>query len=483
MNATLRKIVSGLFGGSATKPKPTTGGGRDRVLMHFKTLDNRGRKVQIPWTLREAVPGVFVTGGAGSGKTSAVLREIAGGILSQTVPKIGGLVLCVKSDEAEEFAAWCEAAGRSADVIRVTHDGPHLLNLLAHEAAQPSATVESLVELCCMLGEAAGGADRKQDEWQEFVRTNLRNALCLMVLANEHITFSQILALAQQPAVWNAMHAKAAARSLTESQRHDLAVCAQYYGQDWATLAPATKSGIMANLVSFLDPLSRGELRRLFSTETTLTPEVTLNEGKIIIVDLPILRFEKLGKLAAVIWRLAWARAISRRGKSDQISFCWVDEFQNVLTSDMGEHLLTCRSSGGLYVLATQGIPGVWHAMGGKAKAEGTAGMLLGNLSTKIMCRNSCGPTNQWASELVGKSIQLRNNSSSNYNFSQGEGGGGGGSGTSEQMDYEVQPNEFAEGLSPGGPANKLVVTAYVYTGERMPPNHKMLVKCAFNQN
>ena len=133
-------------------------------------------------------------------------------------------------------------------------------------------------------------------------------------------------------------------------------------------------------------------------------------------------------------------------------------------------------------VLLTQGLPGIWHAFGGKARGESPAEILLGNLPTKIFCANDDHATNEWAQRLIGKRLQMRANTSSGYNFSQGGGGGSGGSGSSEQMDYIIETNIFQK-LSQGGSESRKVVTAILVTGKELPPEGEMFCKVGFKQN
>ena len=477
MIETLKKLASLLLGEQAKSDPPQ--GGRDSVLLNFQTL-KEGRKIDIPWTRGRALPGVLIFGKSGSGKTSGPGRTIARALLEK---KMGGLVLCAKTEEGDTWVDWANEAGRAVDVVRVVADGPHRLNILDYENQQHGATTLSIVALLMLLGEAAGGADRKDDDWLGMVKTLLTNAVDLCRLAGVTIKFETILALVQDPNTWEPLHALAKERDLTESQRKDLAICAHYWGEEWLMMPDKTKGSIKATLLPIVSPLSRGELRELFSTDTTVTPEATF-AGKIIIIDLPIKKFDIAGKLAAVGWKLAWQRAVERRGSAgaECPAFLWADEFQNFVTSRDADFCLTARASGGLMVLLTQGLPGIWHAFGGKARGESPAEILLGNLPTKIFCANDDHATNEWAQRLIGKRLQMRANTSSGYNFSQGGGGGSGGSGSSEQMDYIIETNIFQK-LSQGGSESRKVVTAILVTGKELPPEGEMFCKVGFKQN
>lgn len=126
------------------------------------------------------------------------------------------------------------------------------------------------------------------------------------------------------------------------------------------------------------------------------------------------------------------------------------------------------------------------------------ADSLLGNFTTKIFHAQSDPRTNQWAADLIGKSLQTRHNSGGNINTgwnrglgygenwssnrssaenhytsnsssgdsrntSRGSSGGQGESwGSSEQMDYTIQPSYFTTLRKSGG-----VVDALLFQGGR----------------
>jgi len=477
----IRKIISFLAGssGEGLQSSESSGSGLDRKIMDFWTADGRGKKIAIPWTLRDALPGVFIFGKSGSGKTSGPGKTIAAALLKSGM---GGIVLCAKTEEADMWAGWLSEAGRAGALVRVTADGPHRLNVLDYENQQRGASTISIVELLMLLAEPAQGADRKEDSWHGMCMSLLTNAIDLIRLAGSTITFEAIQSLVQIPDAYLKLEELAEKRDLTISQRKDLVICAQYFGAEWATMPDKTKGSVKATLRPILDTLSRGDMRELFSTDTTITPDATFS-GKIIIVDLPEKTHGIGGRLAAVIWKLAWQRAVLRRGKAgeENPAFMYADEFQNFVTSKDAKFCLESRSAGGLSIMLTQAIPGLWSAMGGRDKGQAAAELLFSNCPTKIFCQNDDRETNKFAKELIGRRIQLRGNTSANYNFSHGGGGGGGGRGSSEQMDFIIEDNYFVS-LACGGPKNNNVVTALLYTGNVLPPKGEMFTLTAFKQ-
>ena len=66
------------------------------------------------WTVRDAVRGVQIFGGIGSGKTSGSGRALAMSFLRSG---FGGIVLTGKVDETELWIEYAKQAGRSNDLL------------------------------------------------------------------------------------------------------------------------------------------------------------------------------------------------------------------------------------------------------------------------------------------------------------------------------------------------------------------------------
>ncbi|HNP99874.1 MAG TPA: hypothetical protein PKK99_12515, partial [Bacteroidia bacterium] len=73
------------------------------VLLRFS------KNAEDSWLVDDAMKGVSIMGGTGSGKTTASGRKLALSFLGQGW---GGLVLCAKPDEAEMWKKYCKMAGR-----------------------------------------------------------------------------------------------------------------------------------------------------------------------------------------------------------------------------------------------------------------------------------------------------------------------------------------------------------------------------------
>ena len=82
------------------------------------------------WTIRDAVRGTQIFGGIGSGKSSGSGKTIAKAFLKNG---FGGLVLCAKPDERENWVAYAKETGRENDLIIFGEGSEHEFNPLEYE--------------------------------------------------------------------------------------------------------------------------------------------------------------------------------------------------------------------------------------------------------------------------------------------------------------------------------------------------------------
>lgn len=162
----------------------------------------------------------------------------------------------------------------------------------------------------------------------------------------------------------------------------------------------------------------KGDLARVFCTDTNIVPEMS-HHGAVIVLDFPIKIWQRGGQLAQHIFKFAWQKAIERRPISEQTRPCflWADEYQLFASSYDAEFQSTARSSRTCTVYMSQSVPALREAVKSNIPKE-TIDALLNNFQTKII--HTCtDPTTQiWAAELIGKGLQWRH--SETYSTSQG---------------------------------------------------------------
>src|SRR5690606_9345676 len=180
-----------------------------------------------------------------------------------------------------------------------------------------------------------------------------------------------------------------------------------FFTDSYRNMADKTRSIVDFYMVGFLHGLLREPVYSLFCRyRSTFTPEDSL-KGKIILINLPVKDYYKVGKDTQVMFKYIWQRAMERRRIQENglPVFLWADEAQHFLHEHDAEYQATARSSRIATVYISQNLPNYFGNMGGK-EGEYKIKSFLGTLGTKIFHANADIETNKYASDLMGEGWQ-----------------------------------------------------------------------------
>lgn len=490
----------------------------DTPLLALSPRDN--------FTLRDAVTGVHIFGGIGSGKTSGSGQTLAAAYLRAGM---GGLVLCAKPEEVPLWLGYARKHGRSKSVV--VFDETRGFNFIDHELARQGHKGISNVTECVMrvlesADQTTGTTGAASDPfWPQSTRQVLGHAIPVLYAAHGKVTVAGIIDFVVSAATkadqyidqeW--ANDSFAARTLRKAaddpvfpmeQRTERAMF-EYWFHEWPEIPEKTRGNIRISLSARLDRFRHGRLRDCFCGKTDIVPEMAFH-GAIILMSMPALTWNEGGIIGQQLMKYMFQRAVeSRNGleasQQQRPVFLWADEAQYFLSVKDDEFLSTCRAPRACVVFLSQTLPS-YYARLGKDKTDAADG-LVGKFATQVFHQNADNRTNEYASKLIGRTLQRRRSesygkgtnrsrgmnagantsggtssssggsyggqqSSSNYSVgsnrssgnSWGDNVGEGSSenwstGSSEQMDNRIEPRFFASELLSGGPANRHRVTA-----------------------
>ncbi len=449
------------------------------------------------WRLEEALRGTQIFGATGSGKTSGSGRALAEAFLKS---QFGGLVLCVKSDEADLWESLCQKQGRTQDLRRITLEGSLKYNFLDAEIkSSETAFILNVSELfmeVISLVNRNGSGSTQDPFWSDSVARMLNHALVLDLAASQKITVSGItslihwaVAVSQEKGEKSFLKqkkestAQAAFRSLVERARQhpsnslEVTQAIDYFTGEFATLAEKTRSIVVASYTAMADSLLRPPLLNLLCQETTCTPEECF-EGKIILVDVPVHVYQRVGKVMNVIWKTAFKRACQRRKNPVRPVFLWCDESQYLVDGMDVKFQTTARSCRCCTVFLTQNIQNYYMELGNPAAVQS----LLGSLHNKIYHQNSDPETNEFASKSIGKiPMEVQSISKPQTDFFQWMGTQRKTVSTSTQWDFDVPQRVFTN-LKSGGERNRFTVDGILHVPGKKFSNGKTWQKVEFQQ-
>jgi len=501
----------------ATKKVPSS---LDKPLMEFSNhpLDT--------WTLRDATKGVQIFGGIGSGKTSGSGRMLAKAFLDHG---FGGIVLCAKPDERENWEKLAKETGRSDDLIFFEKGGQWKFNPLDYETTrQEGGETYNLVKLfmyiyqigCNINGE--GMAKESERFWDNALKRLLRRMIDLLKLSGRAVsisnmhslivaylstedmeTYKEIKQIKDNDKFTERLHklakrnffigclldghislekeqsennglANAAAKEKTDLLERDFLMVRNYFEHEFANLHDRTRTIIVESFMGIAEPFLSGLLYQYFAQSTNIYPEWTYQRGNIIILDFPVKKDLDAGIYAQSIFKLLWQQTMERRTYMEgQIPvFLWADESQLFLNDYDQIFQTTARSSGACTVFLSQNISNYYAAIGGKDPRP-KVDSLLANLSTKIFHSNNDAVTNEWASRTIGKAFRIARG----YNAGEKNESVSG----SEQLHDMVGSADFTILLG-GGKENKFIVEGILAVAGKKWSNGKNFIKIEFEQ-
>jgi type IV secretory pathway TraG/TraD family ATPase VirD4 len=478
----------------------------DTVLIEFQGED----KTINPWTIRNAVEGCQIFGGIGSGKSTGSGAAIARAYLSAG---FGGLVLTVKNDEKDTFLSYAEETGRLEDVIVIEPgNNENVFNFLEYESKNLNGTksyTDNLVHILKTVIQSSAEKDHgKSDDafWESALDMLISNSIDLCLLAYGEVTVKRLYDIVQGAPIANSFPAgshifqtafKLATQNVNrqisdwtklqseedvEKLNHDdwffeELICesiadartfnqvAAFFQETYCLLHEKTRSIIDFSFSGFLFRLLKEPVYSLFcKSKSKIFPEDCL-DGKIVILNLPVKTYHKVGRDCQIMFKYIWQRAMEKRKieNNDRPVFLWADESQHFLHEYDAEYQATARSSMIATVYLSQNLPNYYAQMGGKGdKAGYKVKSFLGTLATKIFHANADIETNKYASDLIGDAYRINISNTESYsgneksNFSASET-------KSKRLEKRVRPEMLGK-LRTGSPANDNNVDAFIHT-------------------
>ncbi|MBL7867382.1 MAG: TraM recognition domain-containing protein [Flavobacterium lindanitolerans] len=467
-----------------------------------------GPKKNVPWTIGNSVEGVQIFGGIGSGKTSGSGRFFALKYLSKGY---GGLVLTVKPDEKDAWVKYCESTNRLDDLIIVEPKNRNFFNFIEYESTRTDGKNYSdniLQVLKTVMRASEEKATGKNDDpfWENASDMLISNTIDLCLLAYDKVTMELLYKIARSvpKSVFvqikkkmeieeseelnpfdkamilaiEKVHEKTAIyankiplyeQSLMTPQEMSAAInenvpesrtydaVNEFFLDTYMELSEKTRSIVEFSFTGFLFRFLKEPVYGLFCNKpSTFSPEDCLN-GKIIIINLPVKMYHKVGRDAQIMFKYIWQRAMERRPPNNlRPVFQYADEAQHFLHEHDTDFQATARSSRIATVYLTQNLPNYYANMGG-IQGHNKVKSFLGTLATKIFHANADIETNGYASDLIGEAYEEDISKST----SQHDGNVSTSSSVSHKLVKIIRPERFHTLLT-GGKKNDYKVTGVI---------------------
>lgn len=400
----------------------------------------------------DAVVGCLIMGAPGSGKSSGsgkTLRDSYLGCDWMGYYGYGFLVLTAKVTETQNWLHSVQKAGREDDLIIVNEQNHWRCNLIAY-LLDKGESVEQVVKRIIKavksssgsLNQSSGGAAEYFDKAFEQL---LINSITLLQAAKEDVTFANIYLLVRNtPIDDKKISFIKSFKSLEDAKNAPLEIMAQinffdscaiiakeqvgklddvissyeveealtFFFTDYASMPANQRQAVYATLTANIDPLARGIYNKLFSDNTNFTPEESRN-GKIIILDIPVNKYDYVGKFVQNLFKNIWLSDLMKEPPTEQTRICclWMDEYQNFIEESDMIAFSQSREYFIAPVILTQNLPALYARTNDR---QSLAKGISGSLVNKIFHANNDVDTNLWAADLIGQEWR------ENYSYSVG---------------------------------------------------------------
>jgi hypothetical protein len=418
--------------------------------------------------------GCFITGGLGSGKSSAVLKYFAKALLNEGM---GGLVLTVKSDETRHWIDYARAVGREKDLVIFNAQSGLSFDPLAYlwvSGGRAAAQIETIVEIFTVLMSVGKVYQPSSGEryFEQAVEELMRAALVVLSNAGESISITAIHGLISSLPLergdvdseeWQRStecgrvinQLKARKDEFSKTQWEDLDIAIVYLLEKWPALDTRTRSNIESTWSGLASKFTYSPFREMFcSGRFDFTPEQLTHERKVLIVDMPVLEYgRETSRICQVLVKLIFQRAWLRHQYTPGCchgAFLFQDEFSFLMHRNEAHFHSVCRGSGIAPICACQNILSIAaEEFGEQTPGSKTLGF-LGLFGVKFFMANNETQTNEYAANQIGREyryIESWNAGESGHDVSQGHFGVGG----AKQLVHLIEPIEFTRLMKPDG--------------------------------
>lgn len=331
-------------------------------------------------------------------------------------PPPGLLGLTVKANEADNLVEMARLAGREADVVRVSPGGKWAGCPLAALMRLPGMSAASAAKLLTELARITGGNAGKESElfWAQSRQRHFHFALVLLWAAfatprlADLYRFVTSLPYGTEDAAGkggfrSGLAAKAVVLAANGARKDDAEVAhaVAWVLEEWPCTHDKLRESYRQDMLSVVFPAMQEPVASLLAGDS-LRPGL-LDDGAVVILDLPTLKFGASGALFQSLWGCVFDLAMVGRPRTARTVMKWVDEVQWLLLPDWSTRIATVSSEARYFhVYMSQTLPTLYAALGGESAKDQVAS-LLSNSPLKVWHWNDCPATGEYASRMVGQ--------------------------------------------------------------------------------
>lgn len=391
--------------------------------------DSNGKPVYIPE--KSLYQNILITGGIGTGKTASAMYPFTKQLIKyendNSSKKLGFLILDVKGNYYSKVKEFAKEYDRLNDVIVIEINGKYTYNPLNKPNLKASILanrIKTILLLFSPNNSESYWLDKSEQVIESFI------TLCRMY-NNGYVTFEELHKLVTDKNYYlKKLHdARKVFLSgvLDDSSIYDLLSCIRFIEKDFYSLDDRTFNILKSEITRITNCfVSDYEVLKTFcptkSKENFYGFEDTIQNGKIVVLNLNIGKYKNLSKIIAAYLKIDFQTdVISQLATFVKRPMVFIsDEYQEYVTSTDAEFFAQSREAKCINIVATQSYTSLLHTLNNQYSVK----VIVQNLVNKLWFRTDDIFTIEDAQKQIGKEDKEKasrtiseSSKESNYNY------------------------------------------------------------------
>lgn len=375
---------------------------------------------------------LLVTGGTGSGKTSTVIYSALEGLFSMA--EKGSLPFSLllgdpKGDMAPVLAAFARKYHRESDLIVLSPDNwEQGVRDNTAIVFNPLDSDDSAFEIASGLVATMMvlGVKSRESFFLNLSKHAIAHSITVFrAVSDEPPCLADVYALIAAPIIlpkfddsgrpipvkddyYTTLSRQIIARYPDlKMMPSELVAAIAFFENTYREMNPKQRDGVTSSVLELVGELLSEPYASMMSGRSTYSVGEMLDQGKLLYIDCPTWKRERMSIVLITLVRFAYMRAVLGRLNKPRPSAMILDEYGSLATfgeqrSDASFISLSRQSRHANY-LAVQNFAGLFRRTENKAEVE----TLLGNIACKVALRNTHAETNLAMSKMIGNRAEI----------------------------------------------------------------------------
>ena len=391
--------------------------------------DSNGKTVYIPE--KSLYQNILITGGIGTGKTASAMYPFTKQLIkyknNNLSKKLGFLILDVKGNYYSKIKEFAKEYDRSNDVIVIELNGKYTYNPLDKPNLKASILANRIKTILLLFS-----PNNSESYWLDKSEQVIENFITLCrIYNNNYVTFEELHKLVTDKNYYlkklHEVRDVFLSGVLDDSSIYDLLSCIRFIEKDFYSLDDRTFNILKSEITRITNCfVSDYEVLKTFcptkSKENFYGFEDTINNGKIVVLNLNIGKYKNLSKIIAAYLKLDFQTdVISQLATFVKRPMVFIsDEYQEYVTSSDAEFFAQSREAKCINIVATQSYTSLLHTLNNEYSVK----VIVQNLVNKLWFRTDDIFTIEDAQKQIGKEDKEKssrtiseNSKENNYNY------------------------------------------------------------------